>query len=271
MAAHTNYPESVPFLIPPSPELTHPRGFPINPLKNPLYWLQDQLSRFSPVERARAARQAWYTSDGYGYFAQHSTRPQTLSYSLQDSPAGLLAWVLEKLHEWSDPAREWEDDEVLDWAALYWLAPAGPGATLHNYYERAHESIPELEEYVQVPYGVSFFPQEIQQPSLPCAPPLFGRACADCRGSGGYMRRTTSCSRLSTTRVATLRSTRCPRRSSATSAACSGAVGQRLASCRGRRATERLDVQGPFTRMYEKRMYSAHYAVARSVGQYLQV
>jgi hypothetical protein len=158
-----------PSTFPPSLDLTQSRGFPINPLKHPLYWLQDQLARFSPVERLRAARQAWYTSDGYGYFAQHSTRPQTLSYALADSPAGLLAWVLEKLHEWSD-AREWDEDEVLDWAALYWLAPAGPGATLHNYYERAHESVPELEEYVRVPYGVSFFPQEIQQPSLPCVP-----------------------------------------------------------------------------------------------------
>jgi hypothetical protein len=157
--------------------LTYPRGFPINPLKHPLYWLQDLLARFSPVERVRAARQAWYTSDGYGYFAQHSTRPQTLAYALQDSPAGLLAWVLEKLAEWSDPGRAWGDDEVLDWAALYWLAPAGPGATLHNYYERAHESVPELEEYVRVPYGVSFFPQEIQQPSLPCVPLLFSDVC----------------------------------------------------------------------------------------------
>lgn len=51
-----------------------------------------------------------YTRDGSGYFAIQSTRPQTLAYSLADSPVGLLAWVYEKLVTWTD-GYPWTDDE----------------------------------------------------------------------------------------------------------------------------------------------------------------
>ena len=47
---------------------------------------------------------------GLGYFALQSTKPQTLSYGLADSPVGLLAWIYEKLIGWTD-AYPWEDDE----------------------------------------------------------------------------------------------------------------------------------------------------------------
>ena len=45
-----------------------------------------------------------------GYFAEQSTKPQTIGYSLADSPVGLLAWVYEKLVSWSD-SYPWTDDE----------------------------------------------------------------------------------------------------------------------------------------------------------------
>lgn len=45
-----------------------------------------------------------------GYFAIQSTRPQTIGYSLADSPVGLLAWIYEKLIVWTD-SYQWSDDE----------------------------------------------------------------------------------------------------------------------------------------------------------------
>jgi hypothetical protein len=45
-----------------------------------------------------------------GYFAEQSTKPQTLGYSLADSPVGMLAWIYEKLVSWTD-SYPWEDDE----------------------------------------------------------------------------------------------------------------------------------------------------------------
>ena len=47
---------------------------------------------------------------GMGYFKEQSTQPQTLGYSLADSPAGLLAWIYEKLVNWTD-GYPWTDDE----------------------------------------------------------------------------------------------------------------------------------------------------------------
>lgn len=48
--------------------------------------------------------------DGMGYFAEQSTQPQTLGYTLADSPVGLLAWIYEKLVRWTDDYK-WDDDE----------------------------------------------------------------------------------------------------------------------------------------------------------------
>jgi hypothetical protein len=55
-------------------------------------------------------RTNWFNSQGSGYFSAHTTQPQTLGYSLADSPVGLLGWIYEKLVNWSDDY-PWEDDE----------------------------------------------------------------------------------------------------------------------------------------------------------------
>ena len=52
----------------------------------------------------------WFTKEGNGYLKEQSTQPQTLGYSLADSPSGLLAWIYEKLVNWSD-SYPWTDDE----------------------------------------------------------------------------------------------------------------------------------------------------------------
>ena len=70
-----------------------------------------------------------FHKEGTGYSAVHSTKPQTIGYSLSDSPVGLLAWIYEKLHDWTDDY-EWRDDEVLTWVSIYWFSTAGPAASL---------------------------------------------------------------------------------------------------------------------------------------------
>jgi hypothetical protein len=55
-----------------------------------------------------------------GYFAEQTTKPQTLGYSLADSPVGLLAWVYEKLVSWTD-SYPWTDDEG---TGLIWFSPS---------------------------------------------------------------------------------------------------------------------------------------------------
>ena len=68
------------------------------------------LTPYTSAEKAGLARTAWFRAEGSGYFAEQSTQPQTLGYALADSPVGLLAWIYEKLVNWTD-AYAWTDDE----------------------------------------------------------------------------------------------------------------------------------------------------------------
>jgi epoxide hydrolase len=107
-----------------------------------------------------------------GYSAEHSTRPQTIGYSLTDSPAGLCAWIVEKLWAWTDHPGDLSQvltvDQVLDNISLYWLA--GSGASSARLY---WESITEVIQWftaatgdiVTVPAGCSIFPREVPRPS----------------------------------------------------------------------------------------------------------
>ena len=80
-----------------------------------------------------------FQDDMTGYVHIQGIRPQTLAYGLTDSPAGKLAWVVEKFKEWSDPATELPTDAVgrnrlLTDVSVYWFtATAGSPANL--YYE----------------------------------------------------------------------------------------------------------------------------------------
>lgn len=71
-------------------------------LEHPILWLQYIFHTYTPLEKAGMAREAWFLGEGSGYGAIQGTKPQTLGYSLTDSPVGLLAWILEKLHDWTD-------------------------------------------------------------------------------------------------------------------------------------------------------------------------
>ncbi|KAG6917880.1 hypothetical protein DXG01_000650 [Tephrocybe rancida] len=114
-------------------------------------------------EKEGFERIAWFRRFGQGYSAEQSTRPQTLGYSLADSPVGLLAWIYEKLVEWTD-GYKWDDDEVLTWISVYYFSRAGPAASLRIYYEAIHApgvgSLNDI-EHTTVPVGFSYFPKEL--------------------------------------------------------------------------------------------------------------
>ena len=106
---------------------------------------------------------------GSGYSAMHATRPQTVGYALSDSPAGLAAWIGEKLATWTDQtAGGLSRDQTLDNLSLYWLT--GTAASSARLY---WESIAEVSEWfttatydtVGVPTGCSVFPKEVPRPS----------------------------------------------------------------------------------------------------------
>ena len=107
-----------------------------------------------------------------GYSKEHETRPQTVGYSLVDSPAGLCAWILEKFRSWTDcdghPENVLTRDELLDNLMLYWLP--GTGASSARLYWESMREVRERftranTDVVAVPTGCSIFPKEIQRPS----------------------------------------------------------------------------------------------------------
>ncbi|KAI0927453.1 hypothetical protein AcV5_007992 [Taiwanofungus camphoratus] len=127
-------------------------------LRHPRQFLAHLFTPYTAVERAGIKRTQWFTTKGRGYSSEQSTQPQTLGYSLADSPVGLLAWIYEKLVQWTD-SYPWDDDEVLAWISIYWFSRAGPAASVRIYYEVAvaKENIPSS----PIPCGLSFFPGEL--------------------------------------------------------------------------------------------------------------
>ena len=107
-----------------------------------------------------------------GYSAEQSTKPQTIGYSLVDSPAGLAAWIVEKFRTWTDcdghPENALTRDEILDSVMMYWLP--GTGASSARLY---WDSIRQVREWfttgtadtVAVPTGCSIFPGDNPRPS----------------------------------------------------------------------------------------------------------
>ena len=134
----------------------------------------------SEPERAAIARLEERNRTNSAYSQIQATRPQTLGYSLVDSPVGLCAWILEKVWTWSDHQGDlWEvlsPDQVLDNITLYWLTRTG-GSSARLYWE----SIAEVTAWftrpggdrITVPTGCTVFPQEIPRPFRRWAEPRF--------------------------------------------------------------------------------------------------
>ncbi|KAI0358761.1 alpha/beta-hydrolase [Trametes cingulata] len=133
--------------------------------KFPRLYVQHLVTPYSAREKQGLERMRDFRSKGSGYSNEQATRPQTLGYSLADSPAGLLAWIYEKLVSWTDGYR-WEDDEVLEWVSVYWFSRAGPAASLRIYKENTdglEKMADEDVEWTSIPLGYAYFPKEINQ------------------------------------------------------------------------------------------------------------
>jgi pimeloyl-ACP methyl ester carboxylesterase len=109
---------------------------------------------------------AWSQKEG-AFAAQQRTRPLTLAPGLSDSPAGLLAWILEKYRAWSDCggnlSTRFSDDFLLTQASLYWFTNS-ISTSLRPYYERAQGLAPKLER-VEVPTAIAVFPADLGVPA----------------------------------------------------------------------------------------------------------
>ncbi|WP_292518621.1 epoxide hydrolase family protein [Methanoculleus sp.] len=113
-----------------------------------------------------AIQQLW-TQEG-GYNMMQSTKPQTLAYGLNDSPAGLAAWIVEKFRSWSDCGgdieRRFSKDELLTNIMIYWTTET-IGSSVRLYYENVHAlPLDFLKERIEVPVGMAVFPKDFIPP-----------------------------------------------------------------------------------------------------------
>ncbi|BCW05888.1 epoxide hydrolase family protein [Arthrobacter sp. NtRootA1] len=116
-------------------------------------------------EAQLAADQAVYNMVETGYLALQATKPQTIAYSLVDSPVGLAAWIVEKLNTWTDNGGVLESvlskDEILANIMTYWVTATG-GSSGRLYFETgAAGMMGPSSERVESPVAVAIFPHEL--------------------------------------------------------------------------------------------------------------
>lgn len=137
--------------------------------------IADHLPKASEQERTAAAAFATFREDGFGYFLEMATRPQTIGYSLLDSPVGLAAWLLDhdtdsyykisRAFVDGEPVGNLTRDHILDNITLYWLTGTADSAA-RSYWEDARALAASLASGqapppVTVPVGFTTFPGEI--------------------------------------------------------------------------------------------------------------
>jgi microsomal epoxide hydrolase len=116
-----------------------------------------------PREPAEPSRR--FNATGSGYSQIQGTKPQTIGYLLDDSPAGLAGWIVEKFREWSDcdgdVERSFTKDQMLTNIMLYWVNTAATSSA-RLYWEMRQSGAANVPRHpVTVPTGVANFPAEI--------------------------------------------------------------------------------------------------------------
>jgi pimeloyl-ACP methyl ester carboxylesterase len=135
----------------------------------------DQLPKESEQERAAAEAVATFREDGFGYFLEMATRPQTIGYALLDSPVALAAWLLDhdtdsyykisRAFVDGEPVGNLTRDTIVDNITLYWLTGTAASAA-RSYWEDGRALAAALASgqpppAVTVPVGFTTFPGEI--------------------------------------------------------------------------------------------------------------
>jgi hypothetical protein len=138
---------------------------PPSPVWTPLLVLQYLTGRYTPHEKAGLERTQWFRNEGSGYNQIQSTKPHTAGVALADSPVALLAWIYEKLRDWSDDY-PWTDEEIVTWISIYYFSEAGADASIRLYYEITHPAVEtqKMDSFLKwnkIPLGLSYFPKDV--------------------------------------------------------------------------------------------------------------
>jgi hypothetical protein len=124
------------------------------------------MAAMTEADRARFAAMADWQQRSGAYMQLQGTRPQTIAHALNDSPAGLLAWIVDKFQDWTDPAAVLPEDAVdrdriLTDVSIYWFTGTA-GSAAHTYYERFNDPAMRAPRVPSgVPTAVAVFPTDV--------------------------------------------------------------------------------------------------------------
>jgi microsomal epoxide hydrolase len=125
----------------------------------------DEIAELTPEEQAGLAAMREFRRTGAGYQEIQGTKPQSLGYGLEDSPAGLAAWIVEKFRAWSDCGgdveRSFTKDQLLANITLYWVTQTIKSSARLYYETRRIGRAANPHGYVGVPTGIAVFPGEV--------------------------------------------------------------------------------------------------------------
>jgi pimeloyl-ACP methyl ester carboxylesterase len=116
------------------------------------------------ADKADLAAMRVFQREESGYTIEQATKPQTLGVALNDSPAGLLAWIVEKFRTWSDcdghPENVFTRDQLITNVMTYWVTQTITSSA-RLYWEHQHADPKQVPQHVEVPTGIARFPKEV--------------------------------------------------------------------------------------------------------------
>ncbi|WP_126941946.1 epoxide hydrolase family protein [Xanthomonas sp. BRIP62409] len=123
-----------------------------------------EIAEATPAEQKMLEDAQRYYTEFSGYMKLQSTRPQSVGFSLADSPVGLAAWIYALFQDVSqsgfEPEKVFALDHLIDDIMLYWLPNAGP-SSVRLYWEAAQEARAQMPSHpMPTPTGISMFPGE---------------------------------------------------------------------------------------------------------------
>jgi len=136
----------------------------LSSIPSPIIFSSNPDELTTEEKKSYDSNKQWQQTEGTFTLLQ-STKPQTLSYELNDSPSGLAGWYLEKFKNWSDNERRpgsITKDDLLTNLSIYWFTQTA-GSAERLYYEGAIEKPVMSGQVVQVPTHIAIFPNDILQ------------------------------------------------------------------------------------------------------------
>jgi pimeloyl-ACP methyl ester carboxylesterase len=126
---------------------------------------------YGPEDADLLAKSAHMMAEEVGYLMLQRTKPQTPAVALNDSPAGLLAWIVEKRRSWADTHGDVESrftkDELIDTVMIYWVTESYNTSAryyyeaMHNPWQPSHDRMPVIE----APTAIPVLPAELTVPT----------------------------------------------------------------------------------------------------------